>query len=154
MAHKYLDGEVCAPEVKEDIDDELISCVLSAKDKVEAYMNDCKIASALDVIFDIFRRSNKYIDETMPWVLAKDPEKLDRLKTVLYNLLESIRSGAVLLQAFLPETADKIFNQLNTENRFIDSLDFKGLDVGIHLNNPEPLFIRIDKEKKLQEIFE
>ena len=154
MAHKYLDGEVCAPEVKEDIDDELISCVLSAKDKVEAYMNDCKIASALDVIFDIFRRSNKYIDETMPWVLAKDPEQSERLKTVLYNLLESIRSGAVLLQAFLPETADKIFNQLNTENRFIDSLDFKGLDVGIHLNNPEPLLIRIDKEKKLQEIFE
>ena len=154
MAHKYFDGEVFAPEVKEDIDDELISCVLSAKDKVEAYMNECKVASALDVIFDIFRRSNKYIDETMPWVLAKDPEQSERLKTVLYNLLESIRSGAVLLQAFLPETADKIFYQLNTENRFIDSLDFKGLDVGIHLNNPEPLFIRIDKDKKLQEIFE
>ena len=91
----------------------------------------------------------------MPWILAKDPEKEERLATVLYNLLESIRSGAVLLQAFLPETADKIFKQLNTENRFIESLtDFKGLDYGIILNDPEPLFIRIDKDKKMAEIEE
>ena len=152
MAHKYLNGEVFAPIEKEDIDEELISCVLSTASKVDEHMNQCKIASALDDIFEIFRRSNKYIDETMPWVLAKDPEKLDRLKTVLYNLLESIRSGAVLLQAFLPETADKIFYQLNTENKFIDSLNFTGLDVGIHLNAPEPLFVRIDKDKKLQEL--
>ncbi len=73
--------------------------------------------------------------------------KKERLQTVLYNLLEAIRSGAVLLQAFLPDTADKIFKQLNTENRFIDSLDFTGLDIGIILNKPEPLFLRIDKEK-------
>ena len=152
MAHKYFDGEVFAPIEKEPIDDELISCVLSTPSKVDEHMNEYKVASALDDIFEIFRRSNKYIDETMPWVLAKEPDKKERLQTVLYNLLESIRSGAVLLQAFLPETSDKIFHQLNTENRFIDSLNFSGLDIGIHLNNPEPLFIRIDKDKKLQEI--
>ena len=152
MSHKYFGGEVFAPTEKEEIDDELVNCVLSTPSKVDEHMNECKIAAALDDIFEIFRRSNKYIDETMPWILAKDLEKQDRLKTVLYNLLESIRSGAVLLQAFLPETADKIFHQLNTENKFIDSLNFAGLDVGIHLNNPEPLFVRIDKDKKLQEL--
>lgn len=152
MSHKYFNGEVFLPTEKESIDEELISCVLSTPAKVEEHMNECKVSLALDDIFEIFRRSNKYIDETMPWVLAKDPEKQERLKTVLYNLLESIRSGAVLLQAFLPETADKIFQQLNTENKFIDSLDFAGLDAGIHLNNPEPLFVRIDKDKKLQEL--
>ena len=152
MAHKYFGGEVFAPTEKEAIDDELISCVLSTPSKVEEHMNECKVAAAMDDIFEIFRRSNKYIDETMPWVLAKDPEKQERLKTVLYNLLESIRSGAVLLQAFLPETADKIFHQLNTENKFMDSLNFAGLDAGIHLNDPEPLFVRIDKDKKLQEL--
>lgn len=147
MAHKYLNGEVMAPSVYEDIDKELIDCVLSTKSKVDKDMDDLRIANALDDIFDIFRRSNKYIDETMPWVLARDESKKERLQTVLYNLLEAIRSGAVLLQAFLPDTADKIFKQLNTENRFIDSLDFTGLDIGIILNKPEPLFLRIDKEK-------
>ncbi len=152
MSHKYLDGEVFAPSKKEEIDDDLLHCVLSTSAKVEAHMNEYKIASALDDIFDIFRRSNKYIDETTPWILAKEEENLDRLKTVLYNLLEAIRTGAVLLQPFLPETADRIFHQLNTENKFIDSLNFSGLDVGIHLNEPEPLFARIDKDKKLQEL--
>lgn len=114
-------------------------------------MNEYRVADAIDEVFEIFRRSNKYIDETMPWALAKDLEKQDRLATVLYNLLEAIRSGAVLLQAFLPETADAIFKQLNTENRFIDSLnEFNGLDIGIELNEPSPLFARIDKEKKWQ----
>lgn len=152
MSHKYLGGEVFAPSKKEEIDDDLLHCVLSTSAKVEAHMNEYKIASALDDIFDIFRRSNKYIDETTPWILAKEEENLDRLKTVLYNLLEAIRTGAVLLQPFLPETADRIFHQLNTENKFIDSLNFAGLDVGIHLNEPEPLFARIDKDKKLQEL--
>ena len=115
-------------------------------------MNEYKIADAIDAIFEIFRRCNKYIDETTPWILAKDDSKQERLKTVLYNLLESIRSGAILLHPFLPDTADKIFRQLNTDNKSIESIDFKGFDDGIKLNNPEPLFVRIDKEKKLEEL--
>ena len=155
MSKKYFDGVVKEPTVFESIDNELINIVKEAPKKVEEKMNEYRIADAIDEVFEIFRRSNKYIDETMPWILAKDPEKEERLATVLYNLLESIRSGAVLLQAFLPETADKIFKQLNTENRFIESLtDFKGLDYGIILNDPEPLFIRIDKDKKMAEIEE
>ena len=152
MSHKYFDGIVYEPTEKEDIDDDLIKLVLETPDKVIDKMNNMRIAEAIDYIFDIFRRCNKYIDETMPWVLAKDETKQDRLKTVLYNLIESIRSGAVLLQAFLPETAEKIFNQLNTENKYIDSINFKGTEAGVKLNNPEPLFIRIDKDKKLEEI--
>src|SRR5574344_227634 len=102
MAHKYFDGVIYEPTCKEEIDDELISLVLNTPNIVEEKMNDLRVADAIDSIFDIFRRCNKYIDETTPWILAKDPEKQERIKTVLYNLLESIRSGAVLLQAFLP----------------------------------------------------
>ena len=88
----------------------------------------------------------------MPWILSKEGN-IERLKTVMYNLLEAIRIGTVLLSAFLPETADKIFAQLNTGNRSIDSIkDFKGFDPGIKLNNPEPLFVRIDKDKFLKEL--
>ena len=152
MSQKYFDGIVYEPTCKEPIDDELINLVLQTKDKVTNQMDNMRVADAMDSIFEIFRRCNKYIDETMPWVLAKDDTKQERLKTVLYNLLESIRSGAVLLQAFLPETSDKIFKQLNTENRYFDSINFKGIDPGIKLNNPEPLFVRIDKDKKLEEI--
>ena len=152
MAHKYFDGIVYEPTCKGDIDDELINLVLNTPSIVETKMNDLKVADAIDSIFEIFRRCNKYIDETTPWILAKDPEKEERLKTVLYNLLESIRSGAILLAPFLPETSENILKQLNTENKFIESINFKGLDAGIKLNNPEPLFIRIDKEKKLEEI--
>ena len=152
MAHKYFDGIVYEPTCKGDIDDELINLVLNTPSIVETKMNDLKVADAIDSIFEIFRRCNKYIDETTPWILVKDPEKEERLKTVLYNLLESIRSGAILLAPFLPETSENILKQLNTENKFIESINFKGLDAGIKLNNPEPLFIRIDKEKKLEEI--
>lgn len=116
-------------------------------------MNELKVADAIDEIFEIFRRANKYIDETTPWTLAKDESKKERLATVIYNLLEAIRHGAVLLQPFLPETSSSIFNQLNTGNSHIDSLsDFNGLDFGIEINQPTMLFIRIDKEAKLKEI--
>ena len=116
-------------------------------------MDNLKVAEAIDEIFEIFRRSNKYIDETMPWALAKDESKKDRLATVLYNLLEAIRQGAVLLQAFLPDTSKEILRQLNTDNHFLDSLDeYNGMDYGIKLNDPKPLFVRIDKEKKLEEL--
>ena len=153
MAKKYMDGEVLKPTQFEEIDKELISLVLETPDKVTKLMDQLRVADAIDEIFNIFRRCNKYIDETTPWVLGKDPEQKDRLVTVLYNLLESIRHGAVLLQAFLPETAKEIFQQLNTENSQFESLkEFNGMDLGIHLNDPKPLFQRIDKSKKLEEI--
>ncbi len=153
MAHKYFDGEVIEPTSQADIDKELIGLVIKTNAIVEEKMNNYRIAEAIDAIFDIFKRSNKYIDETTPWILAKDETKKDRLATVLYNLLEAIRHGAVLLQAFLPDTASSIFHQLNTDNNQYDSIqDFTGMDIGIHLNNPEPLFERIDKEKILDEL--
>lgn len=152
MAHKYFDGEILEPTCKEDIDDELINVAMSAKDKVEEKMSNLRVADAIDEVFAIFKRSNKYIDETMPWVLAKDQNKKDRLATVLYNLLESIRHGAVLLEAYLPETANSIFEQLNTQNKGYESLDkFDGLDYGIKLNQPKPLFARLNKEEVLNE---
>ena len=153
MAKKYIDGEVLKPTQFEDIDKELISLVLETPEKVTKLMDQLRVADAIDEIFNIFRRCNKYIDETTPWVLGKDPEQKDRLVTVLYNLLESIRHGAVLLQAFLPDTAREIFQQLNTENSQFESLkEFNGMDLGIRLNDPKPLFQRIDKAKKLEEI--
>ena len=152
MVHKYFDGIVYEPTTLEEIDNSLIDLVLNTPDKVNLKMNELKVADAIDLIFDIFRRSNKYIDETTPWLLAKDENKQERLKTVLYNLLESIRAGAVLLQAFLPDTAEEIFHQLNTENKFIESINFKGMDSGIKLNKPVPLFQRIDKEEKIEEL--
>jgi len=152
MSHKYFDGIVYEPTCVEEIDNELKTLVLETPAKVEEKMNELRVADAIDSIFDIFRRCNKYIDETMPWILAKDETKQDRLKTVLYNLLESIRSGAVLLQAFLPETAEEIFRQLNTENKYIDSINFSGMDAGIKLNEPKPLFNRINKEEKIEEL--
>ena len=152
MAHKYFDGEVFKPSEFEEIDNELKDIVINTPSKVEEKMNSFKTMEALDEIFEIFRRSNKYIDETTPWILAKDENKQERLKTVLYNLLESIRSGAVLLQPFLPETAEKIFEQLNTNNKSIESINFDGLEDHTKLNQPEPLFVRINKEEKMQEI--
>ena len=151
MAHKYFDGEVIEPTCPEEIDNELISLIIKTNDIVEDKMNNYRIADAIDAIFEVFRRSNKYIDETTPWLLAKDETKKDRLATVLYNLLESIRHGAVLLQAFLPDTAKEIFHQLNTENNNYDSIkDFTGMDIGIKLNEPKPLFERLDKDKMLE----
>ena len=148
MSKKYFDSKVYEPKAFEDIDKDLINQAKSLGDKVEEKINSLKIAEAINEIFSLYKRSNKYIDETEPWVLAKDPEKEERLKTVLYNLLESIRIATVYLQAFLPETADKIFKQLNTENRGFESTkDFKGMDPGIVLNTPEILFQRIDKEE-------
>ncbi|MBR3198713.1 MAG: methionine--tRNA ligase [Bacilli bacterium] len=152
MSKKYFEGKVYEPKAFEEVDKELIEQAKNLGTKVETKMNELKIAEAINEIFTLYKRSNKYIDETEPWVLAKDKEKEERLKTVLYNLLESIRIATVYLQAFLPETADKIFKQLNTQNRTLDSTkDFKGMDPGITLNNPEILFQRIDKEEYFKE---
>lgn len=155
MVYKYFDGFVQEPTTFENIDQELIDYVLETQLQIDLKMNEYKISEALNLIFDIFSRTNKYIDETTPWVLGSNKKHCSRLATIMYNLLETIRIGAVLLQPFLPETADNIFEQLNTFNKNYDSIkEFKGMDVGIKLNKPIPLFVRIDKNEKLKEIEE
>lgn len=147
MSNKYFSGVVENKEVNEEIDRELINLVLSTKDKVDEKMNMLRIADSLDCIFDIFRRCNKYIDETTPWVLAKDESKTDRLKTILYNLIESIRYGAVLLQAFMPDTAESIFKQINTDQNSYDTLDrFGYYKSGSIVGEAEVLFNRITQK--------
>lgn len=153
MTHKYFDGEIQAPTVLEPVDEELKALALALPAAVEKRMAGLHVADAIDEIFALLRRSNKYIDETMPWALAKDEEKRARLGTVLYHLLESIRFAAVMLKPYLPETADKIFAQLNVENRGVESLaSFDGMPVGGHVGQAEILFGRIDIAKKLVEI--
>lgn len=155
MTQKYFDGIVKTPLKSEEIDNELISLALKTPGAVLEKMKHLKVADAITEIFVLLRRSNKYIDETMPWVLGKDEEKFDRLATVLYNLLESIRIAAVLLQPFIPETAEKILNQLNTDERsFNSTATFTGMKFNQTLNKAEILFARIDKDKKLQEMID
>ena len=145
MSYKYFDGIVSNPSVIEDVDDSLKSVVLDLHKSVTSKMNELKVGDALGLIFDALKRANKYIDETTPWILAKDESKQDRLKTVLYNLLETIRICSVYLQAFLPETASKIFNQLNTDEKSYESARTFGLlNSGTKLNEPIHLFDRID----------
>ena len=144
MSKKYFDSKVENPGVLEDVDDGLISYAKMLPNLVKTKMNDLKANEALEDIFELLKRSNKYIDDTTPWILAKDEANNDRLKTVLYNLLESIRISAILLRAFIPDTCDKIFNMLNTKNIEFDSLDFGNLETDITLNESEILFQRID----------
>lgn len=153
MVNKYFDGEILAPTRKEPIDEELIKLALETPKRVELKMDDLKVADAIDEIFNLLRRSNKYIDETTPWVLGKDESKRERLGTVLYNLLESIRIAAALLKPFLPETSDKIFKQINsTKNDWGSLSTFDGTIVGSKVGTPEILFARIDVAKKIEEI--
>lgn len=147
MDYKYFDGII--PESAEfaEVDSDLIDNVLQLNEKVTNKMSELKIGDALQEIFEVLRKCNKYIDDTTPWILAKDETKQARLGTVLYNLLESIRICAVLLSAFLPETAEKIFEQLNTEvNSFDSTNEFGLLTSGIKLKEPVHLFDRIDKK--------
>ena len=145
MSYKYFDGIVSNPSVIEDVDDSLKSVVLDLHKSVTSKMNELKVGDALGLIFDALKRANKYIDETTPWILAKDESKQDRLKTVLYNLLETIRICSVYLQAFLPETASKIFSQLSTDEKSYESARTFGLlNSGTKLNEPVHLFDRID----------
>ncbi len=155
MVKKYFDGVIPAPNVKDALDDELIALALETSGKVEAKMEEYKIAEALDEIFILLRRSNKYIDETTPWILAKDEAGKERLATVLYNLLECIRIASILLAPFIPDTALEIQKQLNAQNTEWESLkSFDGTVVGLTVNEAKPLFARIDEEKKLAEISE
>ena len=145
MANKYFDGIIENKGISEDIDKELIDLVISMKDKIEDNFDKFRVADSLENVLDIYRRCNKYIDETMPWVLAKDETKKDRLATVLYNLVESIRIATVYLQAYLPDTADSIFKQINTDLRTYDSLDtFGGYKSGTKVNPAVVLFQRIE----------
>ena len=154
MSNKYFNGVVTNPNVKEEIDDDLIKVCESALSKVNEKMDELRVGDAIDEIFTVLRRCNKYIDETMPWSLAKDSSNKDRLATVLYNLLEGIRISSVLLHSFLPETAEKILKQLNTEKTDFDSIKtFGQLETNHKLvEKPEILFARIDVKKKLEEI--
>lgn len=153
MTHKYFDGKICAPSASEPIDEELRALALALPAAVEAKMKGLHVADAIGEIFTLLRRSNKYIDETMPWALAKDESKRERLGTVLYHLLESIRFAATMLEAYLPATADKIFAQLGVENKGISSLaSFDGMPVGGTVGTAEILFSRIDIPKVLAEI--
>ncbi len=155
MTNKYFDGVITNPGVNEPVDDELSNLATSTIAKVEELIAQYRISDALETIIALAKRSNKYIDETMPWALAKDEDKKDRLATVLYNLLESIRFTAVLLSPFMPETSEKIFAQLNTDVTDYESLkEFGALVAGNKVTAPSPLFNRIDAEKMLKEIEE
>ncbi len=148
MAHKYFSGIVNNPQIKDELDDDLIKLVNELEEKVNNKMDKLEIGEAIDQIFDVFRRCNKYIDETMPWSLAKDENLKERLETVLYNLLEAIRVGAVFLSSFLPDTSEAILKQLNTDNK---EKKFRN-DLEYNLKEAEILFQRIDEASKLKEI--
>ena len=148
MSNKYFDGFVESTGVEDEIDKNLKDLATGLNTKVTKHMDEFRISEAIDDVFELLRASNKYIDETMPWALAKDEDKQDRLKEVLYNLIEAIRVAAVHLQAFLPETAEKIFNQINTDIKDYESTkEFGKYISGTKLNTPEILFARIDTKK-------
>lgn len=155
MSNKYFDGQVMAPTAQEPLDEQLKDAALAAVENVDKLLSKYRVSDALEAILSLARRSNKYIDETAPWVLAKDEDKKERLGTVLYNLLESIRFIAILVSPFMPETAEKIFKQINTQVTSYDSLkEFGGLKAGEKVGTAEPLFSRLDSEKLLAEIAE
>ncbi len=153
MNNKYFGGVIQEPNTPDALDEELKAVALAMPGKVEAKMNELKVADAIDEIFVLLRRANKYIDETMPWALAKSDETKPRLGTVLYNLLEAIRFAAIALKPFLPDTSDRILNQINAENGGLESLtSFGVLPSGISVGAGEILFARLDAAKKMEEI--
>lgn len=155
MSNKYFDGQVMAPTAQEPLDEQLKDAALAAVENVDKLLSKYRVSDALEAILSLARRSNKYIDETAPWVLAKDEDKKERLGTVLYNLLESIRFIAILVSPFMPETAEKIFKQINTQVTSYDSIkEFGGLKAGEKVGTAEPLFSRLDSEKLLADIAE
>lgn len=153
MAQKYFGGVIQPADSTEAVDEDLRATALKTVAEVDRLMNEYRMADTLDAIISLARRSNKYIDETMPWALAKDEAQKPRLGAVLYNLLESIRFLGVLLQPFMPETAEKIFAQLNTDCKDYASLSaFGGLRAGDTVGEPVPLFGRIDAEKMMEQL--
>lgn len=154
MSNKYFGGLVENSNCHEAIDDELINLAKETVVNVDKKMDELKVSDSIDEIITLLRRSNKYIDETTPWTLGKDETQHERLKTVLYNLLECIRISAVLLKPYLPETSEKILDQLNTKNRDYDSIQIFGqLEQNIHVvEKPEILFARLDEHEVLEKI--
>ncbi|MGN0574942.1 MAG: methionine--tRNA ligase [Ruminococcus sp.] len=152
MSKKYFNGEIMPPAEHEAVDHELMNMAEELPGKIEALMDEYRMADTMDAIMSLARRANKYIDETSPWVLAKDSEKAARLGTVLYNLLETIRFIGVALAPFLPETSEKILNEIGTDVRSLESLEhFGGLEAGKQVGEAVPLFARIDAEKFMAE---
>ena len=155
MTKKYFDGIVPAPVVAEPIDDELKAAVKEGIEKSVELMGSYHVADSLEAIFNMLRRANKYIDETMPWILAKSEETRPRLATVIYNLLEVIRTAAVLLVPYIPKTADAIFGQLGTDKTEFETVaEFGALEAGKALGEAYTLFARIDEKKFLEEMEE
>ncbi|MGN0438908.1 MAG: methionine--tRNA ligase [Lachnospiraceae bacterium] len=156
MSNKYFDGEVVNKKVNEPVDQELIDYVLGTRIRVSECMDKLRVADAMTEIFNLFKRCNKYIDETMPWALAKEEDKKDRLATVLYNLVESIVIGATLLEAYMPETSEKILAQLNAPKRKVnDIVRFGSYKSGTKVtDSPEILFARLDIEEVLKKVEE
>ncbi|POP34616.1 methionine--tRNA ligase [Lactonifactor longoviformis] len=156
MSNKYFGGVVSNTGVEEEVDGDLKSVVTAAREKVAAKMEDLRVADAITEIFAVFKRCNKYIDETMPWALAKDESKKERLSTVLYNLVEGICIGAGLLESFMPETTQKILGQLHAERRSYDQLSTFGLyPSGSKVTEkPEILFARLDVKEVLAKVEE
>ena len=154
MSNKYFDGVVAKTGVEEDVDADLKAVVTGTRAKVAAKMEDLRVADSITEIFNLFKRCNKYIDETMPWALAKDEAKKDRLAEVLYNLVESITIGASLLESFMPETTEKILAQLNGEKRSYEELDQFGLYPSGNkvTDKPEILFQRLDLKEILEKV--
>jgi methionyl-tRNA synthetase len=152
MSNKYFNGAVSNTNIAEPIDEELKSACVDAVKEYTDLMNQFKVSDALELIMNIARRSNKYIDETAPWALAKDENNLPRLQTVLYNLLESIRFIGVMISPFMPQTAQKIFEQINTDITSYDSLSTFGALKDGTVKEAQPLFARIDENKKMAEI--
>ena len=154
MTNKYFAGVVTNPGVDEPVDEDLKRVALETPGKVAAKMDKLRVADAITEIFTLFRRCNKYIDETEPWNLAKDEAKKDRLATVLYNLFEGIRIGAVCLEAFLPTTSKKILDQIGTQQRDFLELDIFGrMEQGTHVTKKaEILFARIDMKEFMEKL--
>ena len=154
MSNKYFGGVVTKTGAAEEVDDDLKAVVTATKAKVAAKMEELRVADAMTEIFGLFKRCNKYIDETMPWALAKDEAKKDRLEEVLYNLVESITLGACLLESFMPETTEKILAQLNAEKRSYEELDQFGLYVSGNkvTDQPQILFQRLDVKEVMEKV--
>ena len=154
MSNKYFGGEVRNGGASDAVDEDLKNVVLASVKKVESKMNELRVADAITEIFNIFRRCNKYIDETMPWALAKDEAQKERLATVLYNLVEAITIGASLLESFMPDTSKKILAQLHAQKRALSEMDQFGLyPSGVHVTDaPEILFARMDLKEVMEKV--
>jgi len=155
MTKKYFGGEIRTPDLVEDVDNELKEAAVEMVKNVDSKMEELKVSDAMNEILNFAKRSNKYIDETTPWILGKDETSYNRLSTVLYNLLEAIRFVSVSLEPFMPETSAEFLRQINTKLTTIDTLDeFGRLETGITVNDPKVIYARIDIAEKLKEMEE